>query len=50
MAGLLMSGSAFGWEAVFIVFIAAAFLGAVFCFSGHKKLKRKTDELDAYNG
>ena len=40
----------FGWEAVFIVFIAAAFLGAVFCFSGHKKLKRKTDELDAYNG
>lgn len=38
----------FGWEAVFIVFIGAAAAGAVICFAGHKKLRQKTDELDAY--
>ena len=38
----------FGWEAVFIVFIGAAAAGAAICFAGHKKLRRKTDELDAY--
>ena len=37
----------FGWEAVFIVFIGAAAAGAVICFAGHKKLRQKTDELDA---
>lgn len=39
----------FGWEIVFGVFIAAAFTGAVVCFSGHGKLRQKTDELDAYH-
>jgi OPA family glycerol-3-phosphate transporter-like MFS transporter len=38
----------FGWEVVFIVFIGAAAAGAVICFAGHKKLRQKTDELDAY--
>ncbi len=40
----------FGWEIVFIVFIGAAFFGAVFCLAGHKQLRRKTDELDNYHG
>ena len=40
----------FGWEAVFGVFIGAAFLGAAICLAGHKKLRQKTDELDAYQG
>ena len=38
----------FGWEVVFIVFIGAAAAGAAICFAGHKKLRQKTDELDAY--
>ncbi len=40
----------FGWEAVFAVFIGAALLGVIVCLTGHKKLRRKTDELDAYHG
>ncbi|MBO4931511.1 MAG: hypothetical protein J6I42_04945, partial [Clostridia bacterium] len=40
----------FSWEVVFCVFIGAAFAGAAVCFAGHKQLKRKTDELDAYHG
>ena len=40
----------FGWEVVFIVFIGAAAAGAAICFAGHGKLRRKTDELDNYNG
>ncbi|MGN1345448.1 MAG: MFS transporter [Eubacteriales bacterium] len=37
---------AFGWEVVFAVFIGAACAGAVVCLSGHRQLRRKTDELD----
>jgi len=41
---------ALDWESVFAVFIGAAFAGAAVCFAGHKKLRKKTDELDAYQG
>ena len=36
----------FNWETVFILFIAAAILGGVFSFSGHKKMHDATDKLD----
>lgn len=36
----------FGWEGVFVAFVAAAFLGAVFSFTGKGKLAKKNKELD----
>lgn len=36
----------FGWEGVFVAFVIAALLGAVFSFAGKGKLAKKNKELD----